>query len=113
MKNSTRELIVVERRRDDFGFITETVQRGKHKPKKYRHDLTMPIYLYEELRARGVIKPEDYFIDESGFFEFTEDEAIISFVNLFACEDLLHRIDRYLIVKFAGSYPIKRGGRMF
>lgn len=106
-------LIVTQKMRSDFGFITETIQRGRHKPKKYRHNLEMPIFLYEELVNKGVIIPEEYFVEESAFFEFTQTEAVMSFVNLFACEDMVHKIDRYIIVKFAGIYPLKRNGRIF
>jgi hypothetical protein len=113
MSSAMKSLIDTERRRSEFGFITEIVQRGRSKPKKYKHDLTMPVYLYEELCNRGVINPEDYFIEEQAFFSFTTHEAIVSFVSLFACEDLHRKIDHYLVVKFAGSYPLKRGGRFF
>ena len=73
----------------------------------------MPIYLYEELRNKGIISLESYFIDESAFFEFSLSEVTISFINLYECEDLHRKIDHYLVIKFAGSYPIKRGGRFF
>jgi hypothetical protein len=106
-------MIVTRKMRSEFGFITETIQRGRSKPKKYRHDLTMPVFLYKELVDKGIIVPEEYFVEESAFFEFTQTEAIVSFVNLFACEDMVHKIDRYIIVKFAGIYPLKRNGRMF
>jgi hypothetical protein len=113
MSELMKQLIDTERRRADFGFITETVQRGKNRPKKYKHDITMPVFLYEELRNRGIIDPSSYFIDESAFFEFSNSEATISFISLFACEDLHRKIDHYLVVKFAGSYPLTRGGRFF
>ena len=110
MKPETRELIKAERRRSDFGFIVETIQRGRIRPAKFWHSITMPIYLYEEMRNRGIIRPEDYYIEETAFFEFKNGEATISFTVLYACEDLHRRIDHYLVVKFAGSYPIKRTG---
>jgi hypothetical protein len=113
MKTSTQELIKAESRRDTFGFIVEVIQRGKTRPKKYKHDLTMPAFLYEELRNKGIIDSEAYFVDESAFFEFNGVDITISFINLFACEDLHRKIDRHLVMKFAGSYPIKRGGRFF
>jgi len=110
MKQETRDLITAERRRSDFGFIVETIQRGRIKPVKYRHSISMPIFIYEELRNRGIINPEDYYIEQSAFFEFKHEEATISFINLYSCEDLHRRIDHYLVVKFAGDYPIKRTG---
>lgn len=113
MKESTKELIVAERRRSDFSFISEIVQSGRRKPKKYKHFLQMPILLYEELRNKGIIDPESYFIDESAFFEFSFDKATINFISLYAREDLLMRIYHYLVIKFAGSDPIKTGGIFF
>jgi hypothetical protein len=113
MKSDTRELIKAESRRDTFGFIIEVVQRGKSRPKKFKHDIAMPVFLYEELRSRGIIDSEDYFINDTAFFEFDGQNITISFLNLFACEDLHRKIDHYLVVKFAGSYPLKRGGRFF
>jgi hypothetical protein len=29
------------------------------------------------------------------------------------CEDLHRKIDHYLVVKFSGDYPLKRGGVFF
>ena len=113
MKEQTRELIKAERRRSDFSFIAEVVQRGRVRPKKFKHFLRMPTFLYEEIRDCGVIDPESYFIDESAFFEFTTDTVTVSFINLYACEDLHRKIDHYLVMKFAGSYPIERGGSFF
>jgi hypothetical protein len=113
MSQFVRDLVKAERRRQDFSFIIDVVQRGKIRAAKYKHDLTMPLFLYEEMRESGVINPEDYYVEEAAFFEFKCDEVVISFRNLYACEDLHRRIDRYLVIKFAGSYPIKRGGRMF
>jgi len=113
MKEDIQQLIKTERRRDTFGFITEFIQRGKTRPKKFKHDLTMSDFLYEELRDRGIIDAESYFIEESAFFEFDGNNITISFLNLYACEDLHRKIDHYLVVKFAGSYPLKRGGRFF
>jgi hypothetical protein len=110
MKPEVKELIKTERRRSDFGFITEVVQRGRIKPAKYVHSLAMPVFLYEELRDGNVIIPEDYFIDQLAFFEFRHEKAIVSFVNLYNCEDLHRRILTYLVVKFAGSCPIERTG---
>lgn len=113
MKPETRELIKAEQRRDDFGFIAEVIQRGRSRPKKYKHFLSLPVFLYEEMRKNGSIDPQAYFIDESAFFEFGDKEVTISFINLYACEDLHRKIDQYLVIKFAGSYPIKRGGIFF
>lgn len=109
MKEAMTELIKTESRRDTFGFITEVIQRGRIKPAKYKHYLKLPFYLYEDLRSKGIINPEDYYIDQSAFFEFKNNEMTISFMNFRECGDLHLRILTYLVVKFAGSCPIKRG----
>jgi len=108
MKPETKELINTERRKNDFGFITEAVQRGHIRPAKYIHSLEIPMYLYEEMREKGIIKPEDYFIRETAFFEFRHERAIISFVNRGLCDSLHFAIDRYLIIEYMGKYPIQR-----
>jgi hypothetical protein len=113
MKEETKKLIKAERRRSDFSFIAEVVQGGRSRPKKFKHFLSMPVFLYEEMRDIGVIDPESYFIDKSAFFEFTQEKVTISFINLYVCEDLHRKIDHYLVMKFAGSYPIERGGSFF
>jgi hypothetical protein len=110
MKPEMKELIRTEQRRSDFSFIVEVIQRGRIKPAKYIHNITMPVTLYEEMRDRGIINMEDYYIDEQCFFENKRDEVILNFINLYACEDLHRRIDCFLIVKLLGYYPIKRSG---
>jgi aspartyl/asparaginyl-tRNA synthetase len=110
MKQSTIELIKVESRRDTFGYLTEVIQKGRIKPAKYKHYLRMPIFLYEELRNKGIINAEDYFIDQAAFFEFKDQEMTISFINFRQCTDLELKILRYLVKKFAGSCPVLRGG---
>jgi len=110
MKPEVKELIKTERRRSDFGFITEVVQRGRIRPAKYVHSITIPVELYEELRDHGWLVLEDYFIEETAFFEFKNEKAIISFINLCGCEDLHRRILTYLVIKYAGSCPVERSG---
>jgi hypothetical protein len=93
----------------DTQFLTMEIQRGKSKPAKFRHYLKMPVVLYQELCDNGIIRTENYFVDELAFFEFKEDEAIINFISLYLVEDLHRKIDYYLIVRANGNYPIKRG----
>jgi hypothetical protein len=113
MKDETRSLLKAERRRDTFGFISKTLQRGKLRPKKYQHDLTIPAFLYEELRDRNIIDFQTHYLEEVAFFEYDDNaqQVIISFISLWACEDIHVRILRYLVTKFAGQCPITRGGR--
>ena len=110
MSEYTKELIVIERHKDANDFLLKTVQRERKRPKKYTHQISMPIYLYEELHNKGVIQPESYYIEEYACLECTEIEATRSFIYLYHAEDLHRRIDHYLVVKFAGSYPITRTG---
>lgn len=110
MKTETRDLIKAERRRSDFGFITEIVQRGRIKPAKFIHSITMPADLYEEMSSRNVINLEDHFIDDSVFFEHKGDKVILSFKNLYHAEDMHRRIDHWLVIMVMGTYPIERTG---
>jgi hypothetical protein len=110
MKPEILELIKAERRRDNFNFIAKVIQRGRKRPAKYHHNLSMPISLYEELRSHGIIDMLELEAYQDVFFEVYQDEVTISFYNLYAIEDLHRRIDYYLIMKFSGSYPIKRTG---
>jgi hypothetical protein len=101
---------IVKNRSDVYSFITENIQRNRKVPKKYRQYIIIPMNIYEELCEYGVIKPELYYIDESAFFEFNDDVVKISFVSLFAVEDLHRKIDHYMVNKLMGYYPFKRGG---
>jgi len=94
-------------------YICEIVQRGRIKPAKFKHWLKMQRYIYEELREKGIIAPEIYFIEESAFFQYSQEEVIINFINHKMINDLQIRIQDYFIVKFLGTNPILRGGTMF
>lgn len=102
--------IVMQRtakKRSDFSFISEIVQRGKKRPAKYRHSLSMPVYLYEDLRNHGIIDMLDLQAYQDAYFEIHNDEVTISFYNLYTREDLRTRCYHYLLVKFAGVDPLK------
>jgi hypothetical protein len=45
--------------------------------------------------------------DPIAFFEFKNDKAIVSFRHIYNREDFRTVIDRYLIVKAYGTYPIQ------
>jgi len=102
--------VMTAKRKNDFSFICEVLQRGRICPAKYVHKITMPAGLFREMQDRGVINIEDYYVDESMFFEHKNEEVILSFINLYACEDMHRRIDCFLIVELLGYYPIKRTG---
>jgi len=108
-----KELIIVERIRTDQRFIEDTVQRGKLKPKKFKHYIEMPLDLFKEMTEAGIINCEDYYIEQSAWFEFRMNKVIISFICLYQCEDLHRKIDHYLIIHYMGYYPLKRGGIFF
>ena len=110
MKAEVKELIRAEQRRSDFSFITEVVQRGRIRPAKYVHSLKMPVSVYQELLDHNIIDYEDYLLFQIAFFEFKGDFTIISFVNLYECEDLHRKVDYYLVKKAYGVYPIERIG---
>jgi hypothetical protein len=110
MKEETLELIKTYRRKPGFDFIVNTIQKGRIRPARYVHALEIPAPLYEEMVEKQVINLNDYFINQSAFFELRHDMVIISFAQLFCCEDLHHRVDHYLVIKGLGYYPIKRIG---
>ena len=110
MKQETEELIKAENRRSDFRFVADIIQRGRIRQSTYVHELVLPDHLYEEIKNHGIIDHEDMYILKQAFFEYRRDKVIISFQHLFACEDLHHRIDQYLVIKAYGSYPIQRAG---
>ena len=110
MESETQDLIKAERRRNDFRFTSEVIPKRRARPIKYRHNLSMPAHLYEELRDKGVINKLELEAYQDVYFEMKQDEIMISFVNLYAIEDLHRHIDCYLIKKITGNYPLKRGG---
>jgi hypothetical protein len=110
MSAEMKELIKAERRRDNFNFIASVIQRGRIRQSTYVHEIIMPEDIYEEITDLGIINHEDYYILQQAFFEFRHGKVIISFQHLYACEDLHHRIDQYLITKALGYYPIQRAG---
>ncbi len=94
----------------EHSFIFEVVQRGRIRPSMYTHEIGMPLEIYESMSTAGVIDHEYYFIAKSAFFEFKKNEVVISFQHLFAAEDFHHLIDRFLIKRLTGKYPIRRRG---
>jgi hypothetical protein len=110
MKEEIAELIKAERQHDGFRFIAEVIQKGRIRPSTYVHEIIIPDYLYEDLMDKGIINHHDNYTKNQAFYEFRHGRVIVSFMHLWACEDMHHRIDHFLIVKFTGSYPITRKG---
>ena len=98
---------------NSLSYIIEVIQRGRIKPAKYKHYLSMNRDIYDLLLNQNIIRPEDYFIEESAFFEYKEDIITINFVHLYICDDLHIRILSYLLNMKYGYEVIKRGGIMF
>ena len=96
--------------KDTFNYIINVIQNGRIKPAKFIHSVTLPISLYKEMRDLSIIDLENYYIDQSIFLECKGEEVILSFYNLFMCEDMHRKIDCFLITKLLGYYPIKRTG---
>lgn len=107
MNPETALLIKTERRRYDYGYIVEVVQRGRIKPAKFRHSFVMPLEDWEIMRDKGKINIELYFIDESAFFEFTEKSVIVSFVNKSAWKDFIIQAYSYKLFTLLGRDPFK------
>ncbi len=114
--NQTQELIKAENRLSDCLFIKEVIQGGKIRQSIYIHEIIISMDLYFELKETRIINHEALAVyknaggkriwDPIAFFEFKSDRVIISFHNIMNREDFRTLIDRYLIVKAYGSYPV-------
>lgn len=110
MTPEIKELIKVERRRDNFTFIADVIQRGHIRPSTFTHEIGLPYDLYEAMSNANVIDHEYFFLSKTAFFEFRNEEVIVSFNHLYLCEDFHHLVDRFMIISLTGSYPIRRAG---
>lgn len=100
--------------KEGYLFIQDMIQGGKIKPKKYRHYIKIPTYLYDELIDKGVFVPEDYYVNEAAFFEFTDYFVTISFITYWHVEDTHIKILDYLVRKANGGNSfVVRGGIAF
>jgi hypothetical protein len=99
--------------RNNLAYICEIVQRGKIKPAKYKHYISMSRSIYERLVEESIIKPEYFFIEQSAFFEYKRDTVTINFIAQYICDDMHIRILSYLVKEKLGVNPITRGGTMF
>ena len=116
MKPGTRELIKAERRRDLLSYITETIQRGRIKPAKFRHYFRMPVSVYESFRMNEVISSDwmnGHFINETLFIEYREEIVTLNFVNKTDRSDFAIRIYSAMLQKEYGFDPFKMGGSAF
>lgn len=104
------KLILTSRKASDIRFLESLILIGKPAPHKYKHFLILPLGLFFELWSAGLVDVEFYYIEELAFFEFAAEKMTIRFRNLCNCEDMHRKIDRYLIIKLSGSYPVIRGG---
>lgn len=102
----------MENSSNDLQYICEIVQRGRIKPAKYKHWLNMPRNIFDDLVGNNIIRPENYFIDQTVFFEYKEDSVTMNFISLYIIDDLHIRILSYLLDKQTGN-TITRGGTMF
>lgn len=111
------ELPEAERRMSDIFFVKEVIQGGKIRPATYIHEIILPAELYFELKDNCIIDHESLAIykekdsgkrvwDPIAFFEFKSEKVVISFHHIFNREDFRAMIDRYLIIKAYGNYPL-------
>jgi len=98
-------------------FIKETLQGNRIRPATFIHEIEMPVIIFEEMRDKKLIDIE-YLTDRRpnelnkkqnpiAFFEFKDDKITVSFQHIYNREDFRTVVDRYLIVKAYGFYPIK------
>jgi hypothetical protein len=117
MNPQIQELIKVERQISDIRFVVNTIQGGRISPATFIHELEMPFEMFEEMKEANLIdiiylgRRE---IDENGrshdpiaFFTFRKEIVIVSFKNIYNREDFRTMVDRYLIIKAYGYYPLK------
>lgn len=98
-------------------FIQETLQGRRIRPASFIHEIQMPLVLFEEMKENKIIdlkyltdrKPNELNKKQNpiAFFEFKEDKVTVSFYHIYNREDFRTVIDRYLIVKAYGFYPIQ------
>ncbi len=110
MKPEIEELIRAEQRRDDFSYVKKQIQGGRIRPSTFIHEVTMPIEIYEELKLYSVIDHEYIERHRLAFFELKGDRIVVSFRHLYNCEDFHRLVDRFIIIKYMGHYPITRTG---
>jgi hypothetical protein len=112
MKQGTEEIRLLNRQ-----FIQETLQGRRIRPSTFIHEIQMPLVLFEEMKDAGLIdlryltdrRPNELNIKQNpiAFFEFKNDNVTVSFQHIYNREDFRTVVDRYLIIKAYGFYPIR------
>lgn len=94
-------------------FLQDVIQGGRKKPKKFRHYIKIPSFLFDECITKGIINTEDLYTSEAAYFEFSECFVTISFITYWNVEDVHIRILDYIVRRELGYSPIMRGGHAF
>jgi len=98
-------------------FLKETLQGNRTRPASFIHEIEMPYGLFEEMKEADFIDVK-YLTDRRenhlnkkqnpiAFFEFRNDKVIVSFQHIYNREDFRMVVERYLIIKAYGFYPLK------
>ena len=108
---------LLEIHRLNVQFLKETLQGNRIKPSVFIHEIEMPYELFEEMKEKNLIDLK-YLTDRRpnhlnkkqnpiAFFEFKGDKTIVSFEHIYNREDFRAVVDRYLIIRAYGFYPLK------
>ncbi len=107
----------IEVRKLNILFLKETLQGNRIRSSTFIHELEMPYELFEEMKEKKLIDLK-YLTDRRpnhlnkkqnpiAFFEFKNDKVIVSFEHIYNREDFRTVIDRYLIIRAYGFYPLR------
>ena len=110
MNQKTRDLIEAETSVHDFRYIVEVIQGGRIRPSTFVHELIIPTDIYHEMKNLSLIDHQYLALHRIAFFQFRNNRVIVSFSHMYNCEDFHHSVDRFIIVKHLGSYPVTRTG---
>lgn len=110
MKDQLRDLIEAENATYDYRYIADVIQNGRIRPSTFVHEIIVPSDIYQEMKNLGLIDHQYLALHRIAFFQFKSDRVIVSFCHMYNCEDFHNSVDRFLIVKHLGSYPITRTG---
>jgi len=111
------EEAIKEIQRLNVQFLKETLQGNRIRSSTFIHEIVMPYSLFEEMKEKNLIDLK-YLTDRRpnhlnkkqnpiAFFEFKDDKVIVSFQHIYNREDFRAVVERYLIIRAYGFYPLK------
>ena len=108
---------MIELERLNILFLKETLQGNRIRPATFIHEIKMPFVIFREMKEKNLIdlrfltdrRPSELNRKQNpiAFFEFKDDTVTISFQHIYNREDFRTVVDRFLIIKAYGEYPLK------